>query len=144
MAIIQKTLDEIKAYIQTNPHVSDESRNEALQALAKLACKEVVDNTSFHSVVGFDPHDKPVFWDMMKGNLLAVNKVGKAIDSLGCTMVLVSLILRFSKKQVQYYLFTYDAPPSYLRENEHCTGSVSAIYDKNYNRYGELFAQIFD
>lgn len=144
MAIIQKTLDEIKAYIQTNPHVPDESRNEALQALAKLACKEVIDNTSFHSVVGFDPHDKPVFWDMTKGNLLAVNKVGKAIDSLGCTMVLVSLILRFSKKQVQYYLFTYDAPPSYLRENEHCTGSVSAIYDKNYNRYGELFAQIFD
>lgn len=144
MAIIQTAFDEIKAYIQTNPHVSDESRNEALQVLTKLACKEVVDNTAFHSVVGFDPHDKSIFWDMTKGNLLAVNKVGKAIDSLGCTMILVSLILRFSKKQVQYYLFTHDAPPSYLRENEHCNGSVSVIYDKNYIRYVELFAQIFD
>ena len=144
MAIIQTTFDEIKAYIQTNPHVSDKSRNEALQALTKLACKKVVDNTAFHSVVGFAPHDKSRFWDMTKGNLLAVNKVGKAIDSLGCTMILVSLILRFSKKQVQYYLFTYDAPPSYVRENEHCNGIVSAIYDKNYIRYVELFAQIFD
>ena len=144
MAIIQTTFDEIKAYIQTNPYVPDKSRSEALQALAKLASKEVADNTSFHSVVGFDPHDKPVFWDMKKGNLLAVSKVGNAIDSLGCTMVLVSLILRFSKKQMQYYLFTNDAPPSYLRENEHCTGSVSAIYDKNYNRYVDSFANIYD
>ena len=72
MAIIQTTLEEIKAYIQTNPHVPDESRNEALQALAKLACKEVVDNTSFHSVVVFDPHDKPVFWSITIVNLLSV------------------------------------------------------------------------
>lgn len=103
MAITQKTLDEIKAYIQTNPHVPDESRNEALQALAKLACKEVVDNTSFHSVVGFDPHEKPIFWDMTKGNLLAVNKVGKAIDSLGCTMLLVSLILEQVHSRKSYH-----------------------------------------
>ena len=32
MAIIQTTLDEIKAYIQTNPNVPGESRNEALQS----------------------------------------------------------------------------------------------------------------
>ena len=41
-------------------------------------------------------------------------------------------------------LFMTPAPPSYVRENEHCNGSVSVIYDKNYIRYVELFAQIFD
>ena len=44
----------------------DGSRNEALPALAKRECKEVVDTISLYSVVGRDAHDVPACQDMTK------------------------------------------------------------------------------
>lgn len=55
-----------KTHKGTNTHVHDGSRNEALLALAKRECKEVVDTISLYSVVGRDAHDVPACQDMTK------------------------------------------------------------------------------
>ena len=50
------------------------------------------------------------------------------MNYMGCTTVLVSLLLRFTKEEFQYYLFADDMAPSYLRENEHCACSVNELF----------------
>ena len=128
MAINQNTHDEIRQYIENNEHADEQYKEEALHALSLLNFPQVADNTSMQAVVGFDDNNMPLFWDMTEGNLLATCWTGIGMNYMGCTTVLVSLLLRFTKEEFQYYLFADDMAPNYLRENEHCAGSVNELF----------------
>lgn len=127
MAINQHTYGEIRQYIKNNKYVDEQYKEEALHALSLLTCTQVAENTSMQAVVGFNDSNVPLFWDMSEGNLLATRWTGFAMNYMGCTTVLVSLLLRFTKEKFQYYLFSNDLAPNYLRRNEHCAGSVNSF-----------------
>ena len=101
-------------------------------------CPWVVENSALHAVVGFDEKNVPQFWNMLEGNLLATCKTGAAMNYMGCTTVLVSLLSRFTKEEFQYYLFTDEFAPNYLRESESCVGNASALFDKREDYYSSL------
>lgn len=129
MAIIQNVMEDIKRYIVGNEQTDDARKEEALRALSLFACPQVTENTATQAVVGFDDDHTPQFWDMIEGNLLATCKTGAAMNYMGCTTVLISLILRFPKEEFQYYLLTDEFAPNYLRKDEHCAGSVSVLFE---------------
>lgn len=129
MAIIQNVMEDIKRYIVGNEQTDDARKKEALRALSLFACPQIAENTAMQAVVGFDERNAPQFWDMIEGNLLATCKTGAAMNYMGCTTVLISLILRFPKEEFQYYLLTDEFAPNYLRKDEHCAGSVSVLFE---------------
>lgn len=129
MAIIRNTIENIKRYICSNEQTDAARKEEALRALSLFMCPQVMENSALHAVVGFDDTLTPQFWDMTEGNLLATCKTGAAMNYMGCTTVLISLILRFPKEEFQYYLLTDEFAPNYLRKDEHCAGSVSVLFE---------------
>ena len=143
MAIIQNTMEDIKRYIGSNVQTDDARKEEALRALSLFACPQIAENTAMQAVVGFDERNAPLFWDMTEGNLLATCKTGAAMNYMGCTTALLSLILRFTKEEFRYYLFTDDMAPHYLRKNEHCAGSVSALFEGR-EEYFRSLEKLFD
>ncbi len=143
MAIIQNAMEDIKRYIGSNVQTDDARKEEALRALSLFACPHVAENTALQAVVGFDAGYAPQFWDMTDGNLLATCKTGVAMNYIGCTTVLLSLILRFTKEEFQYNLFTDDLAPNYLRIDEHCAGSVSALFEGR-EEYFRSLEKLFD
>ena len=138
MAIIQKTIEDIKRYIGSNEQTDDARKEEALRALSLFMCPQVMENSALHAVVGFDDTLTPQFWDMTEGNLLATCKTGVAMNYMGCTTVLISMLLRFAKEAFQYYLFTDDIAPNYLRNDKHCAGNASALFDMREVYYSTL------
>ena len=145
MAIIQKTIEDIKRYICSNEQADAARKKEALRALSLFMCPWVVENSALHAVVGFDEKNVPQFWNMLEGNLLATCKTGAAMNYMGCTTVLVSLLSRFTKEEFQYYLFTDEFAPNYLRESESCVGNASALFDKRedyYSSFEKLFNEL--
>ena len=143
MAIIQNTMKDVKRYIGSNELTDDARKEEALRALSLFVGPQVAENTALQAVVGFDEQNAPQFWDMIEGNLLATCKTGAAMNYMGCTTVLISLILRFPKEEFQYYLFMDDLAPDYLRKNEHCAGSVSAMFEGEEDYFWSL-KKLFD
>lgn len=143
MAIIQNAMKDVKRYIGSNEQVDDTRKEEALRALSLFACPQIAENSAMQAVVGFDEKNAPLFWDMTKGNLLATCKTGVAMNYMGCTTALLSLILRFTKEEFQYYLFTDDLAPNYLRINEQCAGSVSALFEGR-EEYFRSLEKLFD
>lgn len=138
MAIIRITMEDVKRYIGSNEQTDDARKEEALRALSLFTCLQVAENSALHAVVGFDDNNVPQFWDMTEGNLLATCKTGVAMNYMGCMTILVSLLLRFAKEEFQYYLFTDEFVPNYLRENEFCAGNDSALFDKREVYYSTL------
>lgn len=143
MAIIQNAMEDIKRYIVGNEQTDDARKEEALRALSLFACPQVAENSAMQAVVGFEAGYAPQFWDMTEGNLLATCKTGVAMNYMGCTTALLSLILRFTKEEFQYYLFMDDLAPDYLRKNEHCAGSVSAMFEGEEDYFWSL-KKLFD
>ena len=143
MAIIQNTMEDVKRYIVGNEQADDTREEEALRALSLFACPQIAENSAMQAVVGFDDKNAPLFWDMTEGNLLATCKTGVAMNYMGCTTALLSLILRFTKEEFQYYLFTDDLAPNYLRINEQCAGSVSALFEGR-EEYFRSLEKLFD
>ena len=145
MAIIRNTMEDIKRYIGSNEQTDNARKEEALRALSLFMCPQVAENTAMQAVAGFDDNHAPQFWDMAEGNLLATCKTGVAMNYMGCTTVLVSLLLRFAKEEFQYYLFTDEFAPNYLRENESCAGSAAVLLEERevYRRFLEkLFNEL--
>ena len=136
-------MEDIKRYIVGNERINDARKEEALRALSLFACPHVAENTALQAIVGFDERNMPLFWDMTEGNLLAACKTGVAMNYMGCTTALLSLILRFTKEEFRYYLFTDDMAPHYLRKNEHCAGSVSALFEGR-EEYFRSLEKLFD
>lgn len=143
MAIIQNTMEDVKRYIVGNEQADDTREEEALRALSLFACPQIAENSAMQAVVGFDEKNAPLFWDMTEGNLLATCKTGVAMNYMGCTTALLSLILRFTKEEFQYYLFTDDLAPNYLRINEQCAGSASAMFEGEEDDFRSL-EKLFD
>ena len=143
MSIIQNTMEDIKRYIGSNVQTDDARKEEALRALSLFACPHVAENTAMQAVVGFDEKNVPLFWGVTEGNLLATCKTGVAMNYMGCTTALLSLILRFTKEEFRYYLFTDDIAPHYLRKNEHCASSVSALFEGR-EEYFRSLEKLFD
>ena len=143
MAIIQNAMEDIKRFIVGNEQTDDARKEEALRALSLFACPQVAENSAMQAVVGFYKRNAPLFWDMTEGNLLATCKTGVAMNYMGCTTALLSLILRFTKEEFQYYLFMDDLAPDYLRKNEHCAGSVSAMFEGEEDYFWSL-KKLFD
>ena len=143
MAIIQNTMEDIKRYIGSNVQTDDARKEEALRALSLFACPHVAENTALQAVVGFDEKNVPLFWDVTEGNLLATCKTGVAMNYMGCTTALLSLILRFTKEEFRYYLFIDEFAPNYLRKDEHCAGSVSALFEGR-EEYFRSLEKLFD
>ena len=143
MAIIQNAMEDIKRYIVGNEQTDDARKKEALRALSLFACPQVAENTALQAVVGFDAGYAPQFWDMTEGNLLATCKTGAAMNYMGCTTALLSLILRFTKEEFRYYLFIDEFAPNYLRKDEHCAGSASAMFERQEDYFRSL-EKLFD
>lgn len=143
MAIIQNVMEDIKRYIVGNEQTDDARKEEALRALSLFACPQIAENTAMQAVVGFDERNAPQFWDMIEGNLLATCKTGAAMNYMGCTTTLLSLILRFTKEEFQYYLFIDEFAPNYLRKDEHCAGSVNALFEGEEDYFHSL-EKLFD
>lgn len=143
MAIIQNTMEEIKRYICSNERIDEATKEKTLQILPLFMCPQVAANTGMQAVVGFEAGNVPQFWDMTEGNLLATCKTGVAMNYMGCTTALLSLILRFTKEEFRYYLFTDDMAPHYLRKNEHCASSVSALFEGR-EEYFRSLEKLFD
>lgn len=138
MVIIRNTMEDVKRYIGRNEQTDDARKEEALRALLLLERSQVAENAAMQAVVGVRDNNVPQFWDMTEGNLLATCKTGDAMNYMGCTTALLSLILRFTKEEFQYYLFTDDLTPNYLRKNEHCAGSVSAMFEGQEHYFSSL------
>ena len=138
MAIIQNTMEDIKRYICSNERIDEATKEKTLQILPLFMCPQVAANTGMQAVVGFDDTLTPQFWDMTEGNLLATCKTGVAMNYMGCTTVLISMLLRFAKEAFQYYLFTDDIAPNYLRNDKHCAGNASALFDMREVYYSTL------
>ena len=143
MAIIQNTMEDVKRYIVGNEQTDDARKEEALRALSLFACPQVAENTALQAVVGFDAGYAPQFWDMSEENLLATCKTGAAMNYMGCTTALLSLILRFTKEEFRYYLFIDEFAPNYLRKDEHCAGSASAMFERQEDYFRSL-EKLFD
>lgn len=138
MAIIQNTMEDIKRYICSNERIDEATKEKTLQILPLFMCPQVAANTGMQAVVGFEAGNVPQFWDMTEGNLLATCKTGVAMNYMGCTTVLISMLLRFAKEAFQYYLFTDDIAPNYLRNDKHCAGNASALFDMREVYYSTL------
>ena len=138
MAIIQNTMEDIKRYICSNERIDAATKEKTLQILPLFMCPQVAANTGMQAVVGFEAGNVPQFWDMTEGNLLATCKTGVAMNYMGCTTVLISMLLRFAKEAFQYYLFTDDIAPNYLRNDKHCAGNASALFDMREVYYSTL------
>lgn len=138
MAIIQNTMEDIKRYICSNERIDEATKEKTLQILPLFMCPQVAENTVMQAVVGFEAGNVPQFWDMTEGNLLATCKTGVAMNYMGCTTVLISMLLRFAKEAFQYYLFTDDIAPNYLRNDKHCAGNASALFDMREVYYSTL------
>lgn len=138
MAVIRNTMEDIKKYIGSNGQTDDARKEEALRALSLFKCPQVAENSALHAVVGFDEKNAPQFWNMTEGNLLATCKTGVAMNYMGCTTVLISMLLRFAKEEFRYYLFTDDIAPNYLRNDKHCAGNASALFDMREVYYSTL------
>ena len=143
MAIIRNTMEDIKRYIGNNEQTDAARKKEALRALSLFMCPQVMENPAMQAVVGFDEKNVPRFWDMTEGNLLATCKTGVAMNYMGCTTVLVSLLLRFTKEEFRYYLFTDEFAPNYLRESESCVSSVAVLFEER-EIYKRLPKKLFD
>lgn len=143
MVIIKETLEEIRNYIRNSERADEQRKEEALYALSLLECSQVAENTELKGVVGFNENDMPLFWNMNEGNLLGTCKTGVGINYMGCTTVLLSLILRFTKEQFQYYLFTDDFAPDYLKNNEHCADSITTMFEDEKD-YCKAFEKLFN
>ena len=143
MAIIQNTMEEIKRYICSNERIDEATKEKTLQILPLFMCPQVAANTGMQAVVGFEAGNVPQFWDMTEGNLLATCKTGVAMNYMGCTTALLSLILRFTKEEFRYYLFIDEFAPNYLRKDEHCAGSVSALFEGR-EEYFRSLEKLFD
>ena len=143
MVIIQNTMEDVKRYIVRNDQTDDARKEEALRALSLFACPQIAENTAMQAVVGFDERNAPLFWDMTEGNLLATCKTGAAMNYMGCTTALLSLILRFTKEEFRYYLFIDEFAPNYLRKDEHCAGSFSALFEGEEDYFHSL-EKLFD
>lgn len=131
MAIITKTFDDIRNYITTNNvRPWEDAKDKALHALSLFKCPQVAQNSALQAVVGFSEDNTPLFWDMTEGNLFATCFTGVGMNYMGSTTVLVSLILRFTPKELQYYLLVDEYAPEYLRRNEHCAGNASIMFEK--------------
>ena len=131
-------MEDVKRYIVGNEQTDDARKKEALRALSLFACPQVTENSAMQAVVGFDAGNAPLFWDMTEGNLLVTCKTGVAMNYMGCTTVLISMLLRFAKEAFQYYLFTDDIAPNYLRNDKHCAGNASALFDMREVYYSTL------
>ena len=138
MAIIQNTMEDIKRYICSNERIDEATKEKTLQILPLFMCPQVAENTGMQAVVGFEAGNVPQFWDMTEGNLLVTCKTGVAMNYMGCTTVLISMLLRFAKEAFQYYLFTDDIAPNYLRNDKHCAGNASALFDMREVYYSTL------
>ena len=135
MAIIQNTMEDIKRYICSNERTDAATKDKTLQILPLFMCPQVAENTGMQAVVGFEAGNVPQFWDMTEGNLLVTRRGGIGISHKGCITVLVSLILRFTKEEFQYYLFTESPVSRYLQNNEHCAGD-------DYSSFVNLFDEL--
>ena len=145
MAIIEKTLDDIRNYIINNAGADKYNKDRALHALPLFKCPQVAQNSVMQAVVGFSEDNTPLFWDMTEGNLLATCFTGVGMNYMGSTTVLVSLILRFTPEEFKYYLLVDEYAPKYLRCDEHCAGNVSAMFEereKYFNCLEELEKQL--
>ena len=145
MAIIEKTLDDIRNYIANNAEVNKYNKDKALSVLKLFECPQVAKNSAMQAVVGFSEDNTPLFWDMTKGNLFATCFTGVGMNYMGSTTVLVSLILRFTPEEFKYYLLVDEYAPKYLRCDEHCAGNVSAMFEereKYFNCLEELEKQL--
>ena len=138
MAIIQNTMEDIKRYICSNERIDEATKEKTLQILPLFMCPQVAENTGMQAVVGFEAGNVPQFWDMTEGNLLVTCKTGVAMNYMGCTTVLISMLLRFAKEAFQYYLFIDDIAPNYLRNDKHCAGNASALFDMREVYYSTL------
>ena len=114
MAIIEKTLDDIRNYITNNAGADKYNKDKALSALKLFECPQVAQNSALQAVVGFSEDNTPLFWDMTKGNLLATCFTGVGMNYMGSTTVLISLILRFTSEEFKYYLLVDEYAPKYL------------------------------
>lgn len=135
MAIIEKTLDDIRNYITNNAGADKYNKDKALSALKLFECPQVAQNSALQAVVGFSEDNTPLFWDMTEGNLLATCFTGVGMNYMGSTTVLVSLILRFTPEEFKYYLLVDEYAPEYLRRNEHCIGNASSMYENRENYF---------
>ena len=135
MAIIEKTLDDIRNYIINNAGADKYNKDRALHALPLFKCPQVAQNSVMQAVVGFSEDNTPLFWDMTEGNLFFFFFTGVGVNYMGSTTVLVSLILRFTPKEFQYYLLVDEYAPEYLRRNEHCIGNASSMYENRENYF---------
>lgn len=142
MAIIRNAMEDIKRYI-CGEATDAAKKEDALRALSLFECPKLEENTALQAVVGFDEKNAPQFWDMTEGNLLATCMTGAAMNYMGCTTALLSLILRFAKEEFQYYLFTDDLAPNYLRENGLCAGCASA-WAEGREEYFRSLEKLFD
>lgn len=138
MAIIEKTLDDIRNYITNNAGADKYNKDKALSALKLFECPQVAQNSALQAVVGFREDNTPLFWDMTKGNLLATCFTGVGMNYMGSTTVLISLILRFTSEEFKYYLLVDEYAPKYLRCDEHCAGNASAMYENRENYFNCL------
>lgn len=138
MAIIEKTLDDIRNYITNNAEVNKYNKDKALSVLKLFECPQVAKNSAMQAVVGFSEDNTPLFWDMTKGNLFATCFTGVGMNYMGSTTVLVSLILRFTPEEFKYYLLVDEYAPKYLKCDEHCAGNASALYENRENYFNCL------
>lgn len=138
MAIIEKTLDDIRNYIANNAEVNKYNKDKALSVLKLFECPQVAKNSAMQAVVGFSEDNTPLFWDMTKGNLFATCFTGVGMNYMGSTTVLVSLILRFTPEEFKYYLLVDEYAPKYLKCDEHCAGNASALYENRENYFNCL------
>lgn len=138
MAIIEKTLDDIRNYITNNAGADKYNKDKALSVLKLFECPQVAKNSAIQAVVGFSEDNTPLFWDMTKGNLFATCFTGVGMNYMGSTTVLVSLILRFTPEEFKYYLLVDEYAPKYLKCDEHCAGNASALYENRENYFNCL------
>lgn len=138
MAIIEKTLDDIRNYITNNAGADKYNKDKALSVLKLFECPQVAKNSAMQAVVGFSEDNTPLFWDMTKGNLFATCFTGVGMNYMGSTTVLVSLILRFTPEEFKYYLLVDEYAPKYLKCDEHCAGNASALYENRENYFNCL------
>ena len=133
MVLIQSMYDSLIDYIENKGHATEyensDVKDDALRTLSLLARSQMVENQALEAVVGFED-DSPRFWNMSATNLIASTSTGEGMNYCGFTTVIVSLILRFTREQFQYYLLTDEAAPSFLQNDGHCVCSASSMFDK--------------
>ena len=130
-----------KKYIAeaTNAICSTDLKNTYLHTVNALK-NTLSDCDVSKAVVGFDNEDRPIFWDMEKGNLLAAASLGTSIDSMGCCLPIFSMTLRFSPDEFRFFYLSDDVYRFAALFQEHCRGE-SYIWSDNKN---EICGKIVD